>query len=154
MRVLFASTLALALLGAAAHAEDAAPQAVAATTAAPADAAAGAVAGDPAKGEMVFKKCMACHAVGAGAKTKVGPPLNGIVGAKWAHFDGYAYSEDVKAGAAAGKVWDTANLESWVTNPKELAPKTKMAFPGLKNAQERADLIAFLSQYDAAGNKK
>ncbi|WP_454918676.1 c-type cytochrome [Xanthobacter sediminis] len=154
MRVLFASPLVLFALAGAAHAEDAAPQALAATTAAPADASAGAVAADAAKGEVVFKKCMACHAVGANAKTKVGPPLNGIVGAKWAHFDGYPYSEDVKTGSAAGKVWDTANLESWVTNPKDLAPKTKMAFPGLKSAQERADLIAFLSQFDVDGNKK
>jgi len=109
---------------------------------------------DASKGEIVFKKCMACHAIGPGAKTKVGPPLNGIVGAKWAHFEGYAYSQDIKDGAAAGKVWDVATLDNYLTNPKVLAPKGKMAFAGVKNEEERADLIAFLSQFDAEGNKK
>ncbi|MGR7994902.1 c-type cytochrome [Xanthobacter sp. ZOL 2024] len=136
-RVVAAGTLAVLLAGAgSARAEDAA------------------VAGDPAKGEVVFKKCMACHAIGPGAKTKVGPPLNGIVGAKWAHFEGYPYSEDIKSGAAAGKVWDLATLDNYITNPKVLAPKGKMAFAGVKNDTERANLIAFLAQFDAEGNKK
>ena len=109
---------------------------------------------DIAKGETVFKKCMACHAVGPGAKVKVGPPLNGIVGAKWAHFEGYSYSQDIKDGAAAGKVWDDANLNAYLENPKQLAPKGKMAFAGIKNEQERADLIAFLAQFKPDGSKK
>ncbi|MFG1416496.1 cytochrome c family protein [Xanthobacter sp. V0B-10] len=136
MKVLLATTLALALSAGAAFAEG------------------DAVTGDPAKGEIVFKKCMACHAIGPGAKTKVGPPLNGIVGAKWAHFEGYPYSDDIKNGAAAGKVWDLATLDNYITNPKVLAPKGKMAFAGVKNDEERANLIAFLSQFDAEGNKK
>ncbi|UJX48056.1 cytochrome c family protein [Xanthobacter sp. YC-JY1] len=109
---------------------------------------------DIAKGETVFKKCMACHAVGPDAKVKVGPPLNGIVGAKWAHFEGYSYSQDIKDGAAAGKVWDEANLNDYLENPKHLAPKGKMAFAGVKNEQERADLIAFLAQFKPDGSKK
>jgi len=109
--------------------------------------------GDPAKAETVFKKCMACHAIGPGAKPKVGPPLNGIVGAKWAHYEGYAYSNDIKDGAAAGKMWDEATLDNYLTNPKVLAPKGKMAFAGLKSETDRADLIAFLAQFDASGAK-
>ncbi|MBP2151603.1 cytochrome c [Xanthobacter flavus] len=109
---------------------------------------------DIAKGETVFKKCMACHAVGPDAKVKVGPPLNGIVGAKWAHFEGYAYSQDIKDGASAGKVWDEANLDAYIANPKALAPKGKMAFAGIKNEDERKDLIAFLAQFNADGSKK
>ena len=111
-------------------------------------------AADIAKGETTFKKCMACHAIGPGAKTKVGPPLNGVVGAKWAHVEGYAYSQDLKVGAAAGKVWDVATLDNYLTNPKVLAPKGKMAFAGIKDATERANLIAFLAQFDGDGNKK
>ena len=119
-------------------------------------AATGSAYADPdvAKGETVFKKCMACHAIGPDAKVKVGPPLNGIVGAKWAHFEGYAYSQDIKDGAAAGKVWDEANLNDYIENPKHLAPKGKMAFAGVKNEQERADLIAFLAQFKPDGSKK
>ncbi|MDI4665705.1 c-type cytochrome [Xanthobacter autotrophicus] len=119
-------------------------------------AATGSALADPdvAKGETSFKKCMACHAVGPDAKAKVGPPLNGIVGAKWAHFDGYAYSADIKDGAAAGKVWDEATLDAYIANPKALAPKGKMAFAGIKNEDERKDLIAFLAQFNADGSKK
>ena len=119
-------------------------------------AATGSAYADPdvAKGETVFKKCMACHAIGPDAKVKVGPPLNGIVGAKWAHFEGYAYSQDIKDGAAAGKVWDEATLNDYIENPKHLVPKGKMAFAGVKNEQERADLIAFLAQFKPDGSKK
>ena len=119
-------------------------------------AATGSAYADPdvAKGETVFKKCMACHAIGPDAKVKVGPPLNGIVGAKWAHFEGYAYSQDIKDGAAAGKVWDVATLNDYIENPKHLVPKGKMAFAGVKNEQERADLIAFLAQFKPDGSKK
>ncbi|MFS8038083.1 c-type cytochrome [Xanthobacter sp. AM11] len=119
-------------------------------------AATGSALADPdvAKGETSFKKCMACHAIGPNAKPKVGPPLNGIVGAKWAHFEGYAYSNDIKDGAAAGKVWDDATLSAYLTNPKDLAPKGKMAFAGIKSEDERKDLIAFLAQFNADGSKK
>ncbi len=120
---------------------------LAATAAAHAD-------GDAEKGEKVFKKCLACHAVGPNAKPKVGPPLNGIVGAKWAHFDGYAYSNDLKEGAAAGKVWDKATLDNYLTNPKVLAPKGKMSFAGLKKEDEREDVIAYLAQFNLDGSKK
>ncbi|MEP9353225.1 c-type cytochrome [Xanthobacter sp. KR7-65] len=108
---------------------------------------------DVAKGEIAFKKCMACHAIGPDAKVKVGPPLNGIVGAKWAHFDGYAYSADIKDGGAAGKMWDAATLDAYIANPKALAPKGKMAFAGIKSDDERKDLIAFLAQFKADGSK-
>ncbi|WP_296584660.1 cytochrome c family protein [Xanthobacter sp.] len=118
-------------------------------------AATGSAYADPdvAKGETVFKKCMACHAIGPDAKVKVGPPLNGIVGAKWAHFEGYAYSQDIKDGAAAGKVWDNATLNDYIENPKHLVPKGKMAFAGVKNEDERKDLIAFLAQFKPDGSK-
>lgn len=109
---------------------------------------------DIAKGEKAFMKCMACHAVGPGAKTKVGPPLNGIVGAKWAQFPGYTYSDDLKAGGEAGKVWDEATLDAYLANPKAVAPTGRMAFFGIKPATERADLIAYLKQFNAAGDKQ
>lgn len=119
-------------------------------------AATGAALAEPdvANGEKAFKKCMACHAIGPGAKPKVGPPLNGIVGAKWAHYEGFSYSNDIKDGSAAGKVWDEATLNDYLTNPKVLAPHGKMSFAGIKKDDERADLIAYLAQFDLEGNKK
>ena len=100
-------------------------------------------AGDAAKGEKVFKKCMACHSV-AGKANKVGPYLQGVINRPVATAEGYAYSDGMKQFAAGGKVWDEATLDTYLTNPKALVPKTKMAFPGLKKPEDRADLIAFL----------
>lgn len=109
---------------------------------------------DLAKGEQSFRKCAPCHAVGPDAKPKVGPPLNGIVGRKWAQYPGFTYSEDLMAGAAAGKVWDEATLDAYLANPKAVAPQGRMAFFGIKPANERADLIAYLKQFGPDGDKK
>jgi cytochrome c len=99
--------------------------------------------GDVAKGEQVFKKCMACHTVND-KTNKVGPYLVGIVGRPVASVEGYSYSEGMKAYAATGAVWDEATLMAYLENPKAIVAKTKMAFAGLKKEDERADLIAFL----------
>jgi cytochrome c len=110
--------------------------------------------GDAAKGEQAFRVCSACHAIGPGAKTKVGPELNGVVGRKWGSADGYSYSSDLADGKAQGKVWDEATLDDYLTNPKHLAPHGKMGFTGFPQAEKRADVIAYLKQFDAQGNKK
>jgi cytochrome c len=99
--------------------------------------------GDVANGEKVFKKCMACHTVD-GATNKIGPYLKGVAGRKAATAEGYKYSADLVALGEAGTVWDDANLDKYLENPKAVAPKGKMAFPGLKKPEERADVIAFL----------
>lgn len=111
-------------------------------------------AGDPVKGEQIFKKCAICHSVGPDAKTKIGPELNGAVGRKWASVSGFAYSDDLKTGGEQGKVWDEQTLDAYLMNPKKVAPKGKMVFPGLPNPQDRADVIAYLSQFDEKGEKK
>jgi cytochrome c len=110
--------------------------------------------GDVAKGAQIFKTCNICHNIGPGAKIKVGPPLDGIVGRPWGSWPGYTYSKGLQDGKAQGKVWDEANLEKWLENPRKFVPGTKMIFPGLKQPQQRADIIAFLKQYDIKGNKK
>jgi len=111
--------------------------------------------GDATKGAAVFKKCAACHAVGPDAKNKVGPVLNGIVDAKWGHLgDGYAYSKPLLDGAAEGKVWDVATLDAYLEAPKKIIPGGKMAFPGLRKADERADVIAYLATFNADGSTK
>jgi cytochrome c len=99
--------------------------------------------GDVAKGEQVFKKCMACHAVND-KTNKVGPHLVGIVGRPVAAVEGYKYSDDMKAYATTGAVWDEATLQAYLEKPKAVVAKTKMAFAGLNKEDERADLIAFL----------
>ena len=74
-------------------------------------------AGDAAAGEKVFNKCKACHSIGEGAKNKVGPELNGIVGRPAGSIADFKYSDNIKELAASGFVWDEANLTDYLTDP-------------------------------------
>jgi cytochrome c len=95
-------------------------------------------------GEAVFKVCKACHQVGASAKNAVGPVLNGIVGRKAGTIEGYNYSEANKEAGAGGLVWTEEKLFTYLEKPATFMPKTKMAFAGVKDADDRKDLIAYL----------
>ena len=97
---------------------------------------------DPAKGETTAAICKACHAFEAGAPSPIGPNLHDVVGRKIASVEGFNYSPALKA--HAGEVWSYENLNHWITNPQAFASGTTMAFPGLPDAQQRADVIAFL----------
>ena len=104
--------------------------------------------GDAAAGEKVFKKCKACHAVGDGAKNKVGPMLNGIVDNDIASVDGFKYSKAFVAKKAEGLVWTEEMLDTYLTKPKKFIPGTKMSFAGLKKEKQRADVIAYLMTFE------
>ena len=94
-----------------------------------------------ADGKKLFTKCKACHNVDSD-KHKVGPHLVGIVGRKAGGATGYTkYSKALKE---SGIVWDEANLDKWLTNPKGMYPGTKMIYPGLKKAEDRKALIEYL----------
>ena len=97
---------------------------------------------DAAKGETTAAICKACHAFEAGAPSPIGPNLHDVVGRKIASVEGFNYSPALKA--HAGEVWSYENLNHWITNPQAFASGTTMAFPGLPDAQQRADVIAFL----------
>lgn len=101
--------------------------------------------GDAAKGEKVFRKCKACHAVGDDAKHRVGPALNGILDRAAGEAEGFRYSDAMLESAAGGLVWDAATLGAFLSKPKEVVPGTKMSFAGLRKEQEVADVIAFLA---------
>lgn len=105
--------------------------------------------GDAEAGEKVFKKCMACHAVGEGAKNKVGPHLNGVMGAPIGHVEDFKYSKALVEKHEAGETWTDENMAAWLAKPKEFAKGTKMAFAGLKKEQEIADVIAYLKTFPA-----
>ncbi len=98
---------------------------------------------DAEAGKAVFKKCMACHAVGPDAKNKVGPVLNGIVGRKAGAVDGFNYSDAMKN---SGKTWDEATLDAYLADPKGYIPGNKMVFVGVKDEADRKSLIAFLKE--------
>lgn len=107
-------------------------------------------AGDPAAGAKVFNKCMACHKVGPGAKSGVGPELNGLDGRKAGTLAGYTYSDAMKN---SGVTWDQASFDKYITAPQKDIPGVKMPFAGLPNSADRDNLWAYLAQYKADGSK-
>jgi cytochrome c len=110
-----------------------------------------ALAQDAAAGKTSFNKCLACHAVGEGAKNKVGPELNGINGRKSGTAPDYSYTD---ANKNSGITWNEAEFKDYIKDPKAKIPGTKMAFAGIKNEKEASDLWAYLSQYDKDGKTK
>jgi cytochrome c len=101
--------------------------------------------GDAAAGKKVFAKCMACHDAKA-EKNKIGPHLVGVVGRTAGTVESFQakYSDAMKAAGAGGLVWDEANIAEYVKKPKEKIPGNKMAFPGLKEDADIANVIAYL----------
>ena len=110
-----------------------------------------ALAQDVAAGEQSFKKCLPCHAVGEGAKNKVGPELNGLDGRHSGTAPGYSYSE---ANKKSGITWDKVQFLDYIKDPRAKIPGTKMIFPGIKNEKEAESLWAYLSSFGADGKKK
>lgn len=99
-------------------------------------------AADPAKGETLVKVCAACHTFAKDAPNKVGPNLWEVVGKPRPHLgDAFAYSTAMKA---AGGTWDYDALNLYIGNPRTSIPGNKMAYAGLKNDKDRADVIAYL----------
>lgn len=99
-------------------------------------------AGDAAAGEKVFNQCKACHTIEAG-KNRVGPSLHGVVGRQAGSVEGFTYSPAMKS---AGLTWTPENLDKYLADPKGTVPGNKMAFAGLKKPEDRANVIAYLSQ--------
>lgn len=107
-----------------------------------------ACAQDVAAGAKAFAVCRACHQVGHGAQTAVGPVLNGVVGRRAGSYPGYAYSD---ANKGSGIVWDEDVLEKYLASPQSVVKGTKMIFPGIKDPAKIDNVIAFLKQYNADG---
>jgi cytochrome c len=105
---------------------------------------------DAAAGEKTFAQCRACHQIGPTAKNAVGPVLNGIIGRKAGTVEGYNYTP---ANKNSGITWDEATFAEYIKDPKAKVPGTKMVYAGLKDEQRIKDLLAYLKQFDAAGQK-
>jgi cytochrome c len=100
-------------------------------------------AGDPTRGEQIYKRCQGCHSIEA---NRVGPRHQGLFGRQAGSLTDYNYSKAMKA---SGIVWDETTLDQFIANPRGVVPGTKMPFAGIADAQERADLIAYLKQATA-----
>jgi cytochrome c len=109
-----------------------------------------ALAQDAAAGEKVFTQCKACHQIGENAKNAVGPVLNGVIGRHSGSVEGYNYSP---ANKNSGLTWDEATFAEYIKDPKAKVPGTKMVYAGVKDEQKVKDLIAYLKQFNAQGQK-
>ncbi len=98
---------------------------------------------DEAHGEQVFAQCQTCHVLEEGVN-RVGPSLYGIVGRAAGSVEGYNYTP---ANANSGITWTPEKMFQYLENPQRVIPGTKMAFAGLPEGQDRADVIAYISTH-------
>jgi cytochrome c len=112
-------------------------------------AAAWAVDGNPARGQRAFGACAACHSLEPD-KSMTGPSLSGLWNRKAGDLASFArFSDAVKS---SGVVWNDKTLDAWITDPQHLIPGNQMTFPGIKDGQQRADLLAFLKDATQPGH--
>jgi len=98
---------------------------------------------DVGKGAEVFKKCAACHTINQGGANGIGPNLYATLGEGIAQGKaGFAFSDALKG---VGGTWDFDKMNAWLTSPRKFAAGTKMTFAGLANAQDRANVIAYIN---------
>ena len=98
-------------------------------------------AGDLQNGERVFARCRSCHTINEGGPNRVGPNLWQVFGRTAGSHGEYNYSPALRE---AGFTWDAAKLDEWLNNPREFLPGNKMSFAGVRDADDRRDLVAWL----------
>ena len=101
---------------------------------------------DASKGKVVAKKCSACHTLTKGGGHRVGPNLWSVIGAKKCSSAGFSYSEALRS---KGGNWSEEELFEFLSNPRDYAKGTRMAFAGLSKPQDIADLLAYLKSLEA-----
>ncbi|MEO1192710.1 MAG: cytochrome c family protein [Pseudomonadota bacterium] len=97
--------------------------------------------GNVEDGAKVYRRCSACHVIESGVN-RVGPSLYGIIGRQAGTVEGFRYS---KANADSGVTWTPEVMFEYLENPRAYMPGNRMAFPGLKNPQQRVDVIAYIA---------
>jgi len=105
-----------------------------------------AAANAEAGGQLARRLCAACHTFGKGEANRVGPNNYGVVGAPVGHAEGFNYSPALHAAHEAGKTWGYEELNAFLANPRAALPGNRMAFGGIRSAQDRANVIAWLRQ--------
>lgn len=102
---------------------------------------------DPEAGEQKVRTCKGCHTIGADEPDRAGPNLYGVVGRAVASSEGFKYSPALRD---FGGNWDMERLDTFLENPRDAVPRTRMVFRGLSDPQDRADVIAYLNSQSAA----
>jgi cytochrome c len=102
---------------------------------------------DAGQGKRQFIFCQACHTTNMGGANKVGPNLSGVVGRAAGQAEGFVYSAAL---TDAGLTWDAAALDKWIENPAAMVPGTTMVFAGIRDAEQRANLVAYLIEATGA----
>ncbi len=97
--------------------------------------------GDAERGRKLYFQCRACHSLKKGEPHKVGPNLYGIFNAQAARDNGFIYSNVL---LNSNLKWSFDNLNDWLEKPYELVPGNKMIFSGIRNKDDRDDLLAYL----------
>jgi cytochrome c len=100
-------------------------------------------AGDPVRGAAIYERCSACHSL---ERNRTGPRHCGLFGRKAGSVPGFAYSRALKQ---SGIVWSRETLDKFLENPRKDVPGTAMTYAGIKDARERADVIAYLERANA-----
>ena len=104
-------------------------------------------AADVEAGEKIFQSCKGCHQVGEGAGHRIGPHLNGLFGRRAASLEDFRYSKSFERAGAGGLEWHAETLDLFLENPKAMTSGTRMSFPGLKDREDRLNLIAYLRTF-------
>jgi len=112
-----------------------------------------AVKGDAEAGKDVFRRCRSCHTVGPGARNRLGPLLNDLIGRKAGTVPGYAYSPAMNAAGAKGLVWTERVLLDYFARPGRYVKDSKMIFSGLPEEEDRIDLLAYLKTFSNVTRK-
>lgn len=97
---------------------------------------------DLSNGQRQFRRCQSCHTLNEGGRHTVGPNLYGIMGAPAAAQERFSYSSQL---TESGLVWDAATMDAWLENPRGLVPGNRMSFVGLRDADARRDVIAYIA---------
>ena len=104
---------------------------------------------DAKRGQMLYLQCRACHSLNEGGANKVGPNLYGMFGKKAGQVPGFVYS-DVMSNSDV--VWSAETTDAWIARPSEFMPGNQMVFVGVRDSQDRANLIAYLLQETGASS--